>query len=470
MASKTFAQAATSNSSPTGSSIPFHALDQRDPSHPFFTGKNLGGRAGLDGKFILKDSLVFDFTVNPDFRQLESDQPQNTVNQRFEVFFPEKRPFFQEGANYFETPINMYFTRRIANPQFGVRVTGKLGPYGIGVLASDDQSPGLIVPDNDPLHGKRAYFTVGRLTRELWKQSQIGIYYSDREMDAVPDSLCATNAVNTTEQIACVSRSNRVGGPDFTFHFGDHLQIRGQALASATDQINQLHFAGSLFALTAEYTSRHISYTLDARDITSGFVTLMGFYQRPDIRKATNTLSYLFRPEGAIVTSWGPRMFQRTTYDHAGNQLDAIYEPSININLRKNTNISIYSGHWRELLRPSDYSVLTHNADFNKGDYFGTSVTSSYLGWMSVNANFFTGKNINFRSAHQPAARPRKRNSTGGRNDRPPIQPSQHRQRLHLGTPHLAHGTRRHHQLSRRALEVELPIQQAAVVPGDRAI
>ena len=374
----------------------FHALDQRDPSHPFFTGKNLGGRAGLDGKFILKDSLVFDFTVNPDFRQLESDQPQNTVNQRFEVFFPEKRPFFQEGANYFETPINMYFTRRIANPQFGVRVTGKLGPYGIGVLASDDQSPGLIVPDNDPLHGKRAYFTVGRLTRELWKQSQIGIYYSDREMDAVPDSLCATNAVNTTEQIACVSRSNRVGGPDFTFHFGDHLQIRGQALASATDQINKLHFAGSLFALTAEYTSRHISYALDARDITSGFVTLMGFYQRPDIRKATNTLSYLFRPEGAVVTSWGPRMFQRTTYDHAGNQLDAIYEPSININLRKNTNISIYSGHWRELLRPSDYSVLTHNTDFNKGDYFGTSVTSSYLGWMSVNANFFTGKNINF--------------------------------------------------------------------------
>src|SRR5262249_9769133 len=72
----------------------FRALDERDANHPFFTANHLGATAGVDGKMILHDSLVLDFTVNPDFRQLESDQPQNTVNQRFEVFFPEKRPFF----------------------------------------------------------------------------------------------------------------------------------------------------------------------------------------------------------------------------------------------------------------------------------------------------------------------------------------------------------------------------------------
>ena len=75
----------------------------------------------------LKNALVLDATINPDFSQVESDEPQVTVNQRFEVFFPEKRPFFLENAAYFDTPINLVFTRRIADPEYGVRLTGKLG-------------------------------------------------------------------------------------------------------------------------------------------------------------------------------------------------------------------------------------------------------------------------------------------------------------------------------------------------------
>ena len=63
---------------------------------------------------------------------MESDSPQVTVNQRYEVFFPEKRPFFIENADYFQTPENLFFSRRIVDPQFGVRVTGKLGRWGVG--------------------------------------------------------------------------------------------------------------------------------------------------------------------------------------------------------------------------------------------------------------------------------------------------------------------------------------------------
>lgn len=381
---------------PYGLADAFRTLDARDPNHPFFTGNHLGGRAGLDGKAIIKDSLVLDFTVNPDFRQLESDQPQSTVNQRFEVFFPEKRPFFQEGANYFDTPINMYFTRRIASPQFGARLTGKLGPYGIGLLAADDQSPGQSVPDNDPLHGTRAYFYVGRITRELWKQSQIGVFYSDREMSAVANSLCSANALTTTEQTACVSNSNRVGGGDFTFHFGDHLQTQGQALTSVTDQVGGARLSGNLFALYAEYSSRHIEYTLNLRDVSSGFVTLPGFFQQPDIRRATNSLLYLFRPEGKYVTSWGPHFLHKITFDHNGDQLDSIYEPGFDVHFKQNTNISTYTGHWSELLRPVDFPALQHNHNFDKGGYAGINVDSSYLKWMSLHASLFTGKNINF--------------------------------------------------------------------------
>src|SRR5205807_7733837 len=84
----------------------FRDIDQRDPNHPLFESRTFKPDVGLDGKFILHRRFVLDATVNPDFSQVESDQPQITVNQRFEVFFPEKRPFFLENSNFFTTPIN----------------------------------------------------------------------------------------------------------------------------------------------------------------------------------------------------------------------------------------------------------------------------------------------------------------------------------------------------------------------------
>src|SRR5207244_3846273 len=119
----------------------FRNIDQRDPNHPFFESRSLEPQIGLDSKFILRDKFVLDGTINPDFSQVESDQPQITVNQRFEVFFPEKRPFFLENANYFATPIQLLFTRRIADPMAGGRATGRAGPYAIGAMVVDDEAP-----------------------------------------------------------------------------------------------------------------------------------------------------------------------------------------------------------------------------------------------------------------------------------------------------------------------------------------
>ena len=77
-----------------------------------------------------RDAVTLDFTVNPDFSQVESDEPQVTVNQRFEVFFPEKRPFFLENADFFASPITLFFSRRLGDPQFGARMTGKYAESG----------------------------------------------------------------------------------------------------------------------------------------------------------------------------------------------------------------------------------------------------------------------------------------------------------------------------------------------------
>ena len=383
---------------PYGIAGAFRVLDQRDPNRPSFLANHLGGDAGLDGKMILHDSLVLDFTVNPDFRQLESDQPQNTVNQRFEVFFPEKRPFFQEGANFFNTPINLYFTRRIADPQYGIRLTGKLGEkWGLGLLAIDDQGLGRVVPDDDPLRRKRAYFTVGRVTRELWKQSHIGLFYGDREFSAVtPDkTICDDNAITTTEQISCVARSNRVGGADFDFKFGDHYRINGQAVTSTTDEADGTHLAGPSFDVYSNYSNRHWLLESHYLDTSPGFVTLTGFFRRPDFRQERHFDRYYWRPEGKIVTDYGPQFFHVSSWDHSGLNLDNDFEPGFFMDLKANTHIEYWHGITNEQLRPVDFSTLTRTTNFGKG-YNGFFISNGYFKLVQLNGSINFAKAINF--------------------------------------------------------------------------
>jgi hypothetical protein len=207
----------------------FRALDTKDPSAPAFAGRRAEFNAGLDSKFVFKDSLVLDLTVNPDFSQVESDEPQITTNERFELFFPEKRPFFLENASYFQTPLNLLFTRRIADPQFGVRLTAKAGRYALGALLADDQSPGRQVVPSDPLREQRAYFGVVRVSRDLFKSSSVGLVYVDREFsgDLAGRSLLGIPA-------SARANFNRVGGVDGRLQFSPAWVGRFQAVASST--------------------------------------------------------------------------------------------------------------------------------------------------------------------------------------------------------------------------------------------
>ena len=142
--------------------------------------RDASARAGVDAKIVAHDAVTFDFTVNPDFSQVESDEPQVTVNQRFEVFFAEKRPFFLENAGYFQTPITLFFSRRIGDPQVGARATGKIGGWAVGALAIDDRAPGHTVDPDDPLHGDRAANAVVRARREFG-ESSVGALVTSRD-------------------------------------------------------------------------------------------------------------------------------------------------------------------------------------------------------------------------------------------------------------------------------------------------
>src|SRR5205823_2020407 len=113
-------------------------------------GTRLGSRdttkdAGVDLKWTPTANQAVDFTFNPDFSQVEADVAQITVNQRFAVFFPEKRPFFLEGFDLFDTPLQVAYTRTITDPAYGARTTGRLGKSAYTLLVTEDKGGGLTI-------------------------------------------------------------------------------------------------------------------------------------------------------------------------------------------------------------------------------------------------------------------------------------------------------------------------------------
>ena len=136
---------------------------------------------GIDAKFVFNDSMALDVTLNPDFSQIESDEPQVTVNERFEVQFPERRPFFVENADFFATDSTLVFTRRIIDPEGGLRFTGRSGDYGFGGIVVNDIAPGQGRADTDPLAGEKANIAILRGFRDFGEQDRYGFLVSDRE-------------------------------------------------------------------------------------------------------------------------------------------------------------------------------------------------------------------------------------------------------------------------------------------------
>jgi Domain of unknown function (DUF5916) len=335
----------------------FRQLDDRDPTNPYFEGKRLEVRPGLDAKFVIKNSFVLDTTINPDFSQVESDEPQITVNQRFEVLFPEKRPFFLENSSYFDTPINLVFTRRIADPEFGARLTGKSGPWSVGALFADDRSQGLSVTPYDPLAGHKAYFGVLRVNRDIGKESSVGLIYTDRELHTVPgEAQCIDNP--------CIVGANRVGGFDAKIKPDAKWLITVQGVESHTKFNDGTHKGGPAFDWFVERSSNKVEYNAQYQDNSASFETDTGFFRRPDIRRLSQFGLYRFRREGKVLQWHGPSIQTINNWDHSGTRLEWSANAVWRFVLSGSSNFGLYANAGHERLRNVDFDTIPTSQDY----------------------------------------------------------------------------------------------------------
>lgn len=147
---------------------------------------------GLTAKFIASSAMTLDLAINPDFAQVEADQLVVTTNQRFPIFFSEKRPFFLEGIEIFQTPLTAVHTRAIVDPDLALKISGKSGRNTYGVIYASDNAPGNLSDDDrafvlnqnsDPVRrsqllkllDRNATIGVVRMKRDVGRENNIGL-------------------------------------------------------------------------------------------------------------------------------------------------------------------------------------------------------------------------------------------------------------------------------------------------------
>jgi hypothetical protein len=344
-----------------------HFLDNPSTGVPAFRSKN-DLRAGLDAKAVLHDSLTLDVAVNPDFSQVESDDPQVTVNQRFEVFFPEKRPFFLENAGYFATPENLFFSRRIVDPEFGGRLTGKVGRWDLGLLAMDDRAAGSALGPDDPHFGERAEIGVARVQREFGKQSSVGAMFTDREF---------------------AGGYNRVESVDTRLKLDDHWTVAAQAMASQTMRQDGTHSGGDAFNVDLNRSSRTWYYDLNYIDRAEGFQTDLGFVNRVNMRQAQQFVRRAFHPKSKKVLSFGPTLYAAMLFDHAGVQQEWHVNPGFQVEMARSTFVSVNRGEAFERYQ---------NLNFRHGGS-GFGLHTEYFKWATIDMSHGTSRSINYTPA-----------------------------------------------------------------------
>ena len=345
-------------------------LDTADPSNPRFRTQS-DYRAGLDAKFVARDALTFDFTVNPDFSQVESDEPQVTINQRFEVFFPEKRPFFIENAGFFQTPTTLFFSRRVADPQFGARMTGKVGRWALGGLVIDDRGPGNNRLPSDSLSGERAAIGVVRVDREFGSQSKVGFFAASRDF---------------------ASSSNRVFSFDARIKLSPNWVLEAQAIRSYTRQLPRdcqtagQRLVGSGYWTALSYSGRHFVSMSSYNDLSPGFCSELGFVPRVDIRQSAHFAGYFWRPEGSRVVAFGPAVSALVNWDHTGRLQDWSAAASWEVDWTGQTSLTINRGEAFELFQ---------NIGFRKHST-AMAFSTEWLKWLALSARYTQGTGENF--------------------------------------------------------------------------
>jgi len=331
-------------------------------------GDTLDFQPGINFKWGINSDVTLDLAVNPDFSHIEADAPQIDVNQRFALYYSEKRPFFLEGMEIFRFPeIDVVYTRRIINPIAGAKLTGKIGRFTYGLLSALDTSPTESLWDvhNGGGNGKdNALFNIFRMKADIFKESYLGFCLADKEING---------------------SYNRVAGIDGQFKFKDHFFFSFQAIGSKS-RFNEetTPLAPALYA-DASYFSKHLGAGAYWMSIHPDFEASSGFINRVDYRTVGAYASARLFPEKKYLSQVGLYLSTGQRYGYFENTLhDQWVKTQLLFRITEFSQIGL--SHVNRLERYEDIDFW--------GNTFSINGQLLLISWLPLGFYFQTGDNI----------------------------------------------------------------------------
>jgi hypothetical protein len=288
---------------------------------------------GVSVNFGITPTMNAAFTANPDFAQVEADQLVLTVNQRFPIFYDEKRPFFLEGIDAFQTPINLIHTRTIVDPDYAIKLTGKQGRTTLGVLYADDGADGA----------KKGAF---RWKRDVGRESMVGAMVTTIEGDESFSRLVSADArVRLSDQTVLTAQ---IAGS-----FAE-LPFRDVVLGGTRQRYGQgLGYYGRI-----ERRGRHFLTSFTASGSSQDYRADLGFTRRANVNGVNLTTTYNSEPRpDARLISWSATNVTVAQWDWQG-RADFVYiYPQLQLNFRRQTSLRIFGYRDYERLFEAEFGA-----------------------------------------------------------------------------------------------------------------
>ena len=299
-------------------------LGSGDPTSPF-RNDDPDGEFSLGGKYSISSNMTVEGAYNPDFSQIESDVAQIDVNTTISLLYPERRPFFQEGSDIFRTIFNAFYTRTVNDPQYAVKLTGRLDKISVGFLSALDNNTPYIIPLEEQSivrNTKKSYANVLRASRTMGEDNHFGMIVSDRRLED--------------------DGSGTVFGIDGDIRISQNYSVVGQYLTTHTKEPNNAElsqglqgmefdggkytvaldgesYSGDAFIVQLRRRARHLGFTVDYNQVAPSYRTETGYDPWNDYRNLSLYTSYTFYTDG-FFQRITPQIYGNARWNFAGDR------------------------------------------------------------------------------------------------------------------------------------------------------
>lgn len=348
---------------------------------------------GVNIKYTITPNVTLDAAINPDFAEIEADAPVVTANQRFPIFFQEKRPFFLEGVEIFQSPLSPFYSRTIVDPDAAVKLTGKVGKNSFGVLVASDNAPGNFSEDerSDPdprfrpsaeFLDKNAYFGVLRLKRDIGSENNLGFFGTARIFPR---------------------NRNFVGGFDGKFKIDKATVLKFQALATHSRRnffdadLGRSQYRtgnGVGYYLSVDHSTDRRGWFIEASGRSKDYRADAGFTRRVN----TNTFFFAHRvstksnPDATLIRL-NSNQFIRYNLDWKGRPQGGVAGTNFNLNLQG--NLFVYTEFGIDYTKIYEDEFGRTRTPTRSGAFFGEPTRSTYSPFAVANFNKSFNKRFN---------------------------------------------------------------------------